>query len=511
MQQNQQSDALRLDGVAHSYGPNQVLTGIDLHVAPGEVVALAGENGAGKSTLMRIIGGYLAPGAGRVTWQGTPVPADLHRAEAQGIKLVHQEFALLPDMTVAENIHLGCEPLRFGLIDRARMRRDSAAALALLNARIDPDTPMARLPVASWQIVELAKAFHARPRLLLMDEPTAVLGRDETAALFARIRSFTATGGAVIFTSHRLDEVREIANRVTVLRDGRITLDRPTAEVSEHDIASAMVGREMSDLFAPRIAPAASAPILKVEGLTVRREIGAPVQDAGFSLHPGEVLGIAGLVGSGRTEMMEALAGLRPATARRFTLRGQDRPLPRSREAWRLGIAYLTEDRKARGLLLDKSLVVNADLTLGALRGAAVIDAKGERARYLAAQARFDIRAASAETAAGKLSGGNQQKLLLAKTLAPEPDIVILDEPTRGVDIGAKAQIYHLIAELAAAGKAVAVISSELPELIGLAHRILVMDRGRVAGVLTQPENGHLTEGEILRLGLGLANQELSA
>lgn len=418
MQHSASGSGLEIRGVTHFYGPNRVLAGIDLGVRPGEVVALAGENGAGKSTLMRIIGGYQAPGSGTVHWQGAAVPADLHRTESMGITLVHQEFALIPDMNVAENIHLGREPGRFGVVDRRKMRDQAAAALRLLRSAIHPEAQMRDLPVASWQVVELAKAFGTAPGLLLMDEPTAVLGREETAALFDRIRAFRAAGGAVIFTSHRLDEVREIADRVTVLRDGLITMDRPTAEVSEHDIATAMVGREMSDLFVPRVAPAAAAPVLEVTGLNVPREIGAPVKDAGFALHPGEILGVAGLVGSGRTEMFEGLVGLRPAQAARFTLRGETRPLPRSREAWAKGIAYLTEDRKSRGLLLEASQILNADLTLGALSGGPLLDPGGERARYAKARETFDIRSANplipaeqalgrqpAETAAGQNTG----------------------------------------------------------------------------------------------------------
>lgn len=499
---------LSLSGVSHAFGENRVLEDVSLRVQPGEVLALAGENGAGKSTLMKIIGGYIPQGMGEVTWGDAPLPKGLRAAEQAGITLVHQEFALIGDMSVAENIHLGREPLRRGLIDRPRMRRQSREALNLLNSALAPDALLARLPVASWQIVELAKAFASTPRLLLMDEPTAVLGRDEANALFDRIRVFTEAGGSVIFTSHRLDEVREIADRVAVLRDGRITMDRSTDDISEHDIASAMVGREMSDLFAPRRTPAPATPLLEVEGLNVSREIGAPIREASFRLHPGEILGVAGLVGAGRTEMFEGLVGLRPADARRFVLRGTPRRLPNARAAWREGIAYLTEDRKACGLLLDKSLVLNATLVSGALRGGRRIDSRCELREYEDARRRFDIRAANPDIASGRLSGGNQQKLLLAKTLATDPDIVILDEPTRGVDIGAKSQIYQVINELAARGKAVVVVSSELPELIGLAHRILVMDRGRVAGVLTQPEGGHLTEQEILHLGLGLAGAQ---
>ena len=516
MQQNRQPEVLRLDGVAHAYGSNRVLSGIDLTLAAGEVLALVGENGAGKSTLMKIVSGYLAPGQGRAIWQGAPVAADPQAAEAAGIVLVHQEFALIRDLSVAENILLGREPTRLGLVDYRAMRKAAAQALALLQADIDPRAGLAGLPVSSWQMVELAKAFAAGPRLLLMDEPTAVLGARETEALFVRIRAFAAGGGSVIFTSHRLDEVRAISDRVAVLRDGEITLDRPTGELSEHDIASAMIGREMEDLFPPLAARPDAAPLVEVEGLCVARDFGPPVQDAAFAVAPGEILGIAGLVGAGRTEMVEGLVGLRPASARRFALRGLPQPLPDAVGAWRLGIAYLTEDRKARGLLLAENLLLNTSLTVGALSGGAfsgvvMIDRAADARRYSQAQARYGIRAASPRIAAGQLSGGNQQKLLIAKTLAPDPDVVILDEPTRGVDIGAKSQIYQVIAGLAAQGKAVIVISSELPELIGLAHRILVLDRGRVAGIVTPAKGSRPSEREILDLALGLQSPALQS
>ena len=289
---------LRVEGVSKSFGNVPVLTDISLSIGAGEVVALVGENGAGKSTLMRIVGGYLRPTAGSVQFDGAPLAADMHVAQSRGVTMVHQEFALIPDMTVAENIFLGREPRKGWLIDRAAMRAASVKSLAALNCAVTPDQSMKRLPVATWQMVELAKAFSDDPRLLLMDEPTAVLGRDECEALFARIAAFRAEGGGVIFTSHRLDEVRRVADRVAVLRDGRITVEAPAAEISEDRVAAAMVGRELSDLF-PRLPEAPRGePMIAVEGLSVDRDVGEPIRGASLFVRKGEILGVAGLVGS---------------------------------------------------------------------------------------------------------------------------------------------------------------------------------------------------------------------
>ncbi|WP_313195262.1 sugar ABC transporter ATP-binding protein [Shinella zoogloeoides] len=346
-------------------------------------------------------------------------------------------------------------------------------------------------------MIELAKAFARQPKLILMDEPTAVLSATEAGNLFARIRAFRESGGSVIFTSHRLDEVKAIADRVAVLRDGQIVRVEATSDISEDEMTEAMVGRPLAEIYPPRRGVAKSKALLSVAGLSAP----GSVEDVSLDIREGEVLGISGLVGSGRTELFEALLGLRPAKCRSFVLRGEERKLPEAREAWALKLAYLTEDRKGKGLLLGKSLDQNVALTRGAINGASWIDRRAERRDLEAAVGRYDIRTGRLDVTAGALSGGNQQKVLIAKTLGVEPDLVVFDEPTRGVDIGAKQQIYEIIAELAAEGKAIVVISSEMQEIVGLSDRVLVMRRGRIAGELSGEA---ISENDIIRFAMGL-------
>jgi len=483
--------------IEKSYGAVPVLKGIELGVEPGEVLALVGENGAGKSTLMRIAAGLAAPSAGTMLFKGTSAPATLHEAERAGIVMVHQEFCLAPHLTVAENVFLGRELTRGFFTDRKAMEKKACSLLAELGSTAPVRTRLRDLPVSDWQMIELAKAFARQPGLILMDEPTAVLSATEAGNLFARMQAFRAAGGSVIFTSHRLDEVRNIADRVAVLRDGQIVRVERASDISEDEMAEAMVGRPLAEIYPPRREPAVRRAMLSVAGLSAP----GTVEDASLEVRAGEVLGISGLVGSGRTELFEALLGLRPARCRSFVLHGKERKLPTAREAWALKLAYLTEDRKGKGLLLGKSLDQNVALTRGAVTGAAWIDRRSERRDLEAAVGRYDIRAGRLDVTAGALSGGNQQKVLIAKTLGVEPDLVVFDEPTRGVDIGAKQQIYEIIAELAAAGKAIVVISSEMQEVVGLADRVLVMRRGRIAGELS---GDAINENDIIRFAMGL-------
>lgn len=490
---------LSLDKITKSFGPVEVLHGVELHLHSGEVHALIGENGAGKSTIMKILGGYLAPTTGQVLLDGKPVTYHSGpEGEAQGVVVIHQEFNLAPDLTVAANIFLGREITKGVGLDHAAMRAATAELLTRLDTTIRPDALIRDLSVPDRQMVEIAKALSRKARVLIMDEPSAALTHREVEALYAQVDRLRAEGVALMFCSHRLDEVSRLADRITVLRDGTVVQRALRGEMSEDGMATAMVGRELSDIFPPKDTTSGEA-LLEVRNLNVQNV----VKDVSLTLHKGEVLGIAGLVGSGRTELAEGIVGLRPASGE-IRIHGKPVNIRNPRDARDARLAYLTEDRKEAGLLLDKNLPVN--LTLSALdMWGFRIDTTREKAEMTRARKDFDIRAASDDMRAGALSGGNQQKLLLAKTMLTEPEIVIIDEPTRGIDIGTKQQIYHFVRELARQGKAVIVISSELPEVIGLSDRVLVMRMGTIAG---EVDGAAITEENIVRLAMGLEREE---
>jgi ribose transport system ATP-binding protein len=476
--------AVGFDGVGKAFGAVRVLHDIRFELAPGRVVALIGENGAGKSTLMKILAGYESATDGRVIVDGHERRFTGSReAEGAGIVLIHQEFNLAEDLTIAQNIYLGHElKQRNRLLDDDAMRAGAQQVLDQVGLRRDPDTPVRELIVAEKQLVEIAKALARRARLLIMDEPTATLTPAETEALFALMAKLHAEGVTIVYISHKLDEVERVTEEVIVMRDGRFVARAPTATLTRHQMAQLMVGRELSDLFPPKdAAPDASvAPLLSVEGL----DVPGWAEGVAFDVRPGEILGFAGLVGAGRTELFEGLLGLRPHRVRKVVLNGHAVRLRSPRDAADAGLTYLSEDRKGKGLHVDLGLREN--LTLMALQRYAKpwLDPQLERAALGEAVQHFGIRTGSTEIRAASLSGGNQQKLALAKVLHPQPQVIVLDEPTRGVDVGAKRDIYFLIQQLAREGRGVIVVSSELIELIGLAHRVIVMRHGRIQAEL---------------------------
>lgn len=490
---------LSLHSVFKSFGPIEVLHGVDIDLRRGEVMALIGENGAGKSTTMKILAGYQPATAGQITLDGKPVTFDsLHEGEDVGIVLIHQEFNLAEQLTVEQNIFLGREITRGLLLDKAEMRRRTRTYLDRVKCSVDPDTPVSKLSNSDKQMVEIAKALSRDARVLIMDEPTAVLTTSEVRILFEQVRALTAAGTAILFTSHKLGEVAEIADRVTVMRDGAVVHTGPAADLTEDAMATAMVGRDVSDLYPakPGIAADATA-ALKVQGLQVE----GYAKDIGFTVRNGEILGVAGLIGAGRTETMEGLCGLRSARADRIDIGGVEVIIRTPADALAHGLCYMTEDRKLRGLLLDKGMRVNLTLQALARFGRVLIDRKAEDAALAQAIREFDIRAGSKDVLVGNLSGGNQQKLLLAKVMQSEPRILIVDEPTRGIDIGTKQQIYIFLRTLADAGHAIIVVSSEMQEIIGLSDRVLVMRQGRIAATLDGPD---ITEDAIVRHAMGI-------
>jgi ribose transport system ATP-binding protein len=466
-------------GLSRSFGPIEVLSDVSVSVRAGEVHAIIGENGAGKSTLMKILAGHLAPTRGSIKLDGSPVelrgPVD---AEQRGIVLVHQEVMLAPDLSIAENMFLGRE-LRQGLtVDDREMNRCAAAARRVFGVDAAVTEPVQRLSIAQRQLAQIARALAVPHRIVIFDEPTASLTPIETSALLNLVQELKAKGAAVLYISHRLDEVKSVADVVTVLRDGKQVVTKPAAELEPVDMARLMVGRDLLALYPPRPPAPAGEPVLEVG------HFGAAgfAEDASFSVRPGEILGFSGLVGAGRTELFEALFGLRKGGGE-IRLNGAQQQWRDARAGMRAGAVYLNEDRKGKGLLLEETIATN--LTLASLdkfqRGPLIDRAKEARALDEAIQ-RFDIRVGDKTLLAGQMSGGNQQKLLLAKMMQLNPRVVVIDEPTRGIDIGAKQQIYRFIAALAGEGRSVILISSEMGELIGVCHRIIVMRNGRLVG-----------------------------
>lgn len=491
--------ALQMRGISKRYPGVTALDNVSLEVAHGEVHALLGENGAGKSTLIKILAGAERADAGEILLEGRPVAIDSpERALEKGIGIIYQEFNLVPHLTVAENLFLGREPASAvpGFISFRRLYASARAALDALKVPIDPQARVGDLSVAQQQMVEIAKATSRPLRVLAMDEPSSALTDHELRNLFALIVSLVAKGVGVIYISHRLEEVFEIADRVTVLRDGHNVGTRPVAATNRDELIRMMVGRELKESIPKRPARVGD-PVLEVRGLT---RAGA-FRDISFTVRAGEIVGIGGLVGAGRTEVARALFGADPVDAGEIVLDGRPVRLRSPRDAIRLGIGLVPEDRKELGLILNRVVRENISLAnLDALTTLGFIRIKHERAIAQEYIRGLSIRTPSAEQQTRLLSGGNQQKVVLAKWLFTRSRLLIFDEPTRGVDVGAKTEIYELMNRLAERGVALIMISSELPELLGMSDRILVMHEGRLAGELSRAE---ATQERVMQLATG--------
>ncbi|MCU1603594.1 MAG: transporter related [Modestobacter sp.] len=473
---------LRLEGVTKRYGATRALDGVDFDLRAGEVHALMGENGAGKSTLMKILSGNVVRDAGRILIDGKPVEISGPRdAIAHGIAIIHQELNTVPAMTVADNLALGREPrTRWGSLDRRAALRQAREKLDRIGADIDPGRELGSLSVGMQQMVEIARAVSENARVLVLDEPTAALSRGESLQLYRLVEEMRSRGVGLVYISHRMEEVWQLADRITVFRDGRLVGTRSRAEVVPDDVVRMMVGRDVGDLYAhPARRP--GEVVLSVDGLTDGELVG-PVS---FTVRAGEVVGMAGLIGAGRTETCRLLFGADRARGGTVQVRGRTIAARSPEEAVAAGIAMVPEDRKAQALFPDHT--VEDNITVSSLRELSrwtVIRRGAVRAGAREQMRRLGIRESALRLPVRALSGGNQQKVVLGRWLMRDADVVILDEPTRGVDVGARREIYELVEELANAGKAVLVVSSDLPEVIGVSDRVLVMRAGRIVAEL---------------------------
>jgi rhamnose transport system ATP-binding protein len=489
---------LALEDATKSYGAVHALRHGTLSLRPGEVRALVGENGAGKSTLVKLLGGVTRLDSGRMLVESERV--DFHSptdARDAGIAVIYQEPTLFPDLSVAENVVMGGHPLgALRRIDRRSMRGSVQAQLDRLGVRLDAERPVRGLSIADQQIVEIAKALSFEARVLIMDEPTAALSGPEVERLFGVVRTLRDRGAAVLFISHRLEEVFSLCETVTIMRDGEVVHDAATADMTPDEVVRRMVGRELSALF-PKEDAEAGATMLSVHRLT--RE--GVFTDVSFEVRAGEIVALAGLVGAGRSEVARAIFGIDRADAGHVEVDGRRLPNARPTAAMRAGIGFVPEDRRQQGLVMDLSIARNATLTrMGALSRGGIIRGRAERRLASDWATRLQLKFHRLDDPVGFLSGGNQQKVVLAKWLATEPKVLIVDEPTRGIDVGTKAEVHRLLSELAGRGVAVLMISSELPEVLGMADRVLVMHEGRLTAELSRAD---ADEERVMRAATG--------
>ena len=493
------SPLLVLDSAAKSFGAVKALIDGSVTLYPGESHALLGENGAGKSTLVKILAGVHRPDSGHLTVEGAKAtfsgPAD---AKAAGVAIIYQEPTLFPDLSVAENIFMGRQPLgRARTIDRRAMNSDAREIFARLGVELDPSRPARGLSVADQQIVEIAKALSLDAKVLVMDEPTAALTRVEVDRLFEVMRTLRAHGAAVLFISHRLEEVFASCQRVTIMRDGRFVRTAPIEDVSIDDIIRSMVGRDLEALF-PKTATTPGETVLEVDHLS--RE--GVLSDISFTVRRGEIVALAGLVGAGRSEVARAIFGIDRRTSGSVRVRGKVLPPGVPQAAMRAGVALVPEDRRQQGLVMDLGIDQNVALaSLGRLRKFGLIRRSSERSLATTWAQRLQLKFGRLRNPVSTLSGGNQQKVVLGKWLARNPALLIIDEPTRGIDVGTKAEVNRIIDGLVADGTAVLMISSELPEVLGMADRVLVLHEGRVTGEFGRDE---ATEDAIMRAASGI-------
>lgn len=490
--------ALRFSGITKRFPGVVALRGVSFDVQAGSCHAVCGENGAGKSTLGKILAGLQKPDGGEILLDGVPVSFDSPRdALKAGVGMVHQELAFCENMTVGENLCLGQLPRRFGFVQQDVVRQRARELLATIGAKIEPDRDMASLTVAEQQLVQIAAAVGAAAKVIVFDEPTSSLARDDAERLFALIASLQARGVTILYVSHRMAEIHRLCDEITVLRDGRHVATRPASELPEAELVQLMIGRKVEQYYPTHAESGRGEERLRVDGLT----LAGSFSDVSFSLHGGEVLGLAGLVGAGRSEIAQTIFGLTPATSGSVWVRGKQVVIRSVREALRMRIGFVPEDRKKQGLVLCMRTGENCTLpTLPKFARLGWIDRVKELGTIRKMFSRLRVRATE-DAVTASLSGGNQQKIVMAKWLASQCDILMLDEPTRGVDVGAKAELHAWIDQQVSNGCAVLLISSELPELIALSSRIIVLRNGRVTGELSRAE---ATQDGLLRLMTGL-------